>query len=434
MAKTIVGLFDTFPHAQNVVEQLINAGIDRSNVSVVSRNRTGMSDASTESSAAEAAGAGAIGGTVLGGTLGLLVGIGALAIPGIGPVIAAGPLAAALGSTALGAGIGAAAGGLIGALVGAGVPEEDANMYAEGVRRGGTLVTVNAEDTMADRAYSIMQQNGASDIDTQAAGWRESGWNRFDESAEPYELGDDGASNWEESSKLGTAGGTVAGAATGAAMGSVAGPVGTVIGGVAGAAVGAGVGAAGDAAGEAAEDSADGDMRRTRSRGYYDYEHRGDREHSDSPRSNWEESSKVGTAGGTVAGAATGAAMGSVAGPVGTVVGGAAGAVVGAGAGAAGDAAGEAAEDRGWGWSDYERDFRSDYDTRYANSGYTWDNYSTAYRYGYDVAMDPRYKGRHWDDIETTLHGAWDENRYGPWERFKDAVRHSWERTKDAVR
>jgi hypothetical protein len=160
----------------------------------------------------------------------------------------------------------------------------------------------------------------------------------------------------------------------------------------------------------------------------------GDTEYGDSAKDNWEESSKVGTAGGTVAGAATGAAIGSAGGPVGTVIGGVAGAAAGAVTGAAGDAAGEAAEDRSYGtWNDYENDFRSDYDTNYANSGYSWDQYSLAYRYGYDVSVDPRYEGRQWDEIESTLHGGWDENVYGPWDRFKDAVRHGWQRTKAAL-
>ena len=91
---------------------------------------------------------------MLGGVLGLLVGVGAHAIPGIGPVLAAGSLAAALGtagaSTLVGAGLGAATGGIVGGLVGLGIPEEDATMYAEGARRGGTLVTAQVADNLAD--------------------------------------------------------------------------------------------------------------------------------------------------------------------------------------------------------------------------------------------------------------------------------------------
>jgi len=361
---------------------------------------------------------------VVGGVLGLLVGIGALAIPGIGPVIAAGPLVAALGTAAAGAGIGAAAGGLLGALVGAGIPEEEAHLYAEGVRRGGSLVTVSTDESMASTAYSVLRRHNAVDVDERGQMYREQGWERFDPDAGPYPEsssynayagagsypGDSARTDWEESSKVGTAAGTVAGAATGAAIGSAGGPVGTVVGGVAGAAVGAGVGAAGDAAGEAAEDAAQGeddtrvrsdavdtmrpdydesirplssagagtgydDTRSTTSTGdyragtvssatlggttvpprsqprMYDTEsrsrvdYRDDTDTGDSAKNEWQESSKVGTAGGTVAGAATGAAIGAAGGPVGSVVGGVAGAAVGGGVGAAGDAAGEAAED-----------------------------------------------------------------------------------------
>jgi hypothetical protein len=120
-------------------------------------------------------------GAVLGGIAGLLVGAGALAIPGIGPIVAAGPLAAAL----TGAGLGAAAGGLIGALAGWGIPEEEAGLYAEGVRRGGTLVGVTAEGARVQKAADILERNGAVDIERRSAEWRESGWTGYDKDAEP---------------------------------------------------------------------------------------------------------------------------------------------------------------------------------------------------------------------------------------------------------
>ena len=261
MAKTIVGLFDTFAEAQTVVQDLVNNGFSRDAISLVANDARGEYANYNANAVGDSAGAGAatgaVTGAVGGGVIGLLVGIGALAIPGIGPVLAAGPLVSALGAagaaTVAGAGIGAVAGGLVGALIGAGVPEEHAHVYTEGVRRGGTLVTVNADDTMANSAYSIMQRHGAVDVDSRGTSYRESGWSRFDPEAGPYN-----ANDWERSSKVGTAAGTAAGAATGAAIGSVAGPVGTVVGGIAGAATGAGVGAAGDVAGRKADDQ-DGD-------------------------------------------------------------------------------------------------------------------------------------------------------------------------------
>lgn len=277
-AKNVVGLFDNSSDAQAALQDLRDAGFTGDDISFVANNArgdygdysdTGRGD--TDSEAAEGAGVGATGGAVLGGLAGLLVGLGALAIPGIGPVIAAGTLATTLGSTALGAGIGAAAGGLTGALVGAGIPEEDANVYSEGVRRGGALITVRADDDdEANRAADIMDRHNVVDIDRRGQEYRSGGWSGFDANAQPadrssgvrdasYTAGGDadrniGGDDYARSSKVGTAGGAVAGAATGAAIGSAGGPVGTVIGGVAGAVTGGGVGAAGDAAGAEATD------------------------------------------------------------------------------------------------------------------------------------------------------------------------------------
>src|SRR5687768_8863649 len=181
MAKQVVGLFDNMQDAHAAVQELTNAGFTADDVSIVANNSSGEygvgdgGDGGSE--AAEGAGAGATGGAVLGGLGGLLVGLGALAIPGIGPVVAAGTLGTALASTAVGAGLGAAAGGLVGALVGVGIPEEDANVYAEGVRRGGALVTVTADsDSDADRAADILDSYNVVDIDERSSSYRAGGW------------------------------------------------------------------------------------------------------------------------------------------------------------------------------------------------------------------------------------------------------------------
>ena len=202
MAKTVVGLFDTTDEANTVVTDLVNQGFNRNDISVVANDAagkykqtgtgtttTGTTTASGNADgedAADAAGSGAVSGTMVGGGLGLLVGLGALLIPGIGPVIAAGPIATVLGMTAAGAGIGAAAGGLIGALTHAGVPEDDANYYAEGVKRGGTLVMVAAPDDRAQTAYDVMQNHGAVDIDERAEDYRKEGFQKFDPNSQPY--------------------------------------------------------------------------------------------------------------------------------------------------------------------------------------------------------------------------------------------------------
>lgn len=198
MAKTIVGLFSTANEAQSVLKDLVSNGFKREDIGVVANNAKGehaANDTTTtanmpgedkgETKAEDDAGTGAVGGTFIGGALGLLVGIGALAIPGIGPVVAAGTLATLLGTTALGAGIGAGIGGLIGALVGMGVPKEDAEYYHEGVRRGGTLVTVKSDDQMAQQAYDIMQKHGAADIEERGVEYKQSGYQGYDPNAQP---------------------------------------------------------------------------------------------------------------------------------------------------------------------------------------------------------------------------------------------------------
>jgi uncharacterized protein (TIGR02271 family) len=173
--KTIVGLFDKFSEAEAVVRDLERAGFDRATVSVIANEsaRTGAKVTTTAGEgggqAVEGAGAGAVVGGVAGGVAGLIASLAGLAIPGIGPVIAAGPLVAAL----TGAGVGAVAGGLIGALTTAGVPEEHARYYEEGVRRGGTLVLVSASDTDADRVMEIMNRHSPVDIEERAGQWRQ---------------------------------------------------------------------------------------------------------------------------------------------------------------------------------------------------------------------------------------------------------------------
>lgn len=200
--RTVSGLFDDRMQAERAIQALMNAGYTRNDISVTMRDRqdTRQLAEDTGTKAGEAAGAGAVTGTVLGGLGGLLVGAGLLAIPGIGPILAAGQLAAVVGSgtaiagaTAAGAGIGAAAGGLIGALVGLGIPEEQANTYAEGVRRGGVLVLVHANDeSRYAHAASILRSNGAVDVDARRNEYRAQGWERFDEKAPDYDLNDRG--------------------------------------------------------------------------------------------------------------------------------------------------------------------------------------------------------------------------------------------------
>jgi uncharacterized membrane protein len=176
MTKTVVALYDDIQQAHDAVRDLTSTGISRENISLVTNDAEGSysqqltRDAETNietSSTAENVGKGAGAGAVLGGLGGLVVGLGALAIPGIGPVVAAGPIAAALA----GAGIGAAAGGLVGALVDLGIPEEEAMLYSEGVRHGGSLVSVQAEDRYVDRVIDILNHHQPIDLNERRTQW-----------------------------------------------------------------------------------------------------------------------------------------------------------------------------------------------------------------------------------------------------------------------
>lgn len=198
MTRTVVALFDNFSTANAALRELVDNGFSRDDISMMANDRSGeygryleSGDAVGDTSgAAQGAGVGAGIGAALGGLGGLLVGLGALTIPGIGPVIAAGPLAAALTGLA-GAGAGAVAGGvaggLIGALVDMGVPEETAQYYAEGVRRGGHLITVRTADHMTDRAVDILNRHDPIDINERATQWRQSGWAGFNPEGDVYQ-------------------------------------------------------------------------------------------------------------------------------------------------------------------------------------------------------------------------------------------------------
>jgi len=163
MAKAVFGLVDTERQAEIIVENLKVAGFRNNDISVLFPDKGGTRDFAHEKAtkAPEGAAAGAGTGTVVGGVLGWLVGIGSLAIPGVGPFIAAGPIMAALA----GAGVGAAVGGLSGALIGLGIPEYEAKQYEGKIRQGNILISVHSEDRdEVKRAKEIFERAGAHDI------------------------------------------------------------------------------------------------------------------------------------------------------------------------------------------------------------------------------------------------------------------------------
>lgn len=186
MRRTIIAVYDDASTGHHVVDELVSAGIDRSNIGFAMQDREGKGarylTGDDDVTAAEGAGFGA----VVGGLTGLLVGLGSLMIPGVGPILAAGPLISALAGTAIGIGAGAVTGGLVGGLVDLGVPEDEAGMYAEAVRRGSTLVTATVHQDQLDTATRVMQNHNPVDIDTRVTQWRAKGWETFDPTVDTY--------------------------------------------------------------------------------------------------------------------------------------------------------------------------------------------------------------------------------------------------------
>src|SRR3954466_14055354 len=163
--KSVFGIAKSYSQAERIVEDLQTAGFSPSEISVLMPDTHGRHDMGhvKATKAPEGATTGATTGGVVGGVIGLLAGIGALAIPGVGPFIAAGPIMAALS----GAAVGAATGGVVGGLIGLGIPEIEAKRYEEKLKRGNYLVAVHADESEdVDRAKDIFKAAGAEDIST----------------------------------------------------------------------------------------------------------------------------------------------------------------------------------------------------------------------------------------------------------------------------
>ena len=178
--KTVSKVYDSYAQARAAVDDLERAGVPSSDVSLVANKHVSADYADVDEVSDAAKGAG-IGGA-LGGGAGLLAGIGLLAIPGLGPVVAAGWLAA----TAVGAAAGAATGGIVGALVDAGIDREHADVYSESIRRGGTLVTARVQDGDVAKVEAILAGYKPIDPLTRGEAYRKEGWKTFDPKAPAY--------------------------------------------------------------------------------------------------------------------------------------------------------------------------------------------------------------------------------------------------------
>ena len=274
MAKSVFGIARTEEQAIRIANDLRAAGFSHNDISVLFPDKQGTRDFAHEqhTKAPEGAVSGVVTGGIIGGALGWLVGIGSLAIPGLGPFIAAGPILAALGGVAAGG----TAGGIVGALVGMGIPEYEAKRYEGKIREGNILISVHADNSdEVSRAKDIFRNAGAEDI-----------------------------------------------AYTG-------------------------------------EESVKGQERDT------SYE-------ASVPRSTQPYDAQP--------------------------------------------------------YMSYEPMFRQDFTTMYGHTGRAYADYEPAYRYGYTLATDPRYRDRDWEVIEPEAKRGWAEDGRGTWEEFKDAIRRARER------
>ncbi len=421
--RTVVALFDRFEDAQQAVQALHDAGFLRDDINMIARDVNGdytryldenPQGATQDVSDGAAAGAGA--GAILGGLGGLLVGLGALAIAGIGPVLAAGPIVTALA----GAGVGALAGGLIGALVDLGIPEEHANIYAEGVRRGGTLVVVRTQDAQAEQARAILNRFNPVDIENRSQTWRDNHWTGFDQNnqeltADQMEFNRSSAAmpvtgsevnrdmNRDVNSDLTLDQQTDTTSQQAQNQDRYT----------------TGMGSQNTASGDWNQSGTMGSGSSTQSNQDMDRSGSGDipvtgdqsRQHDhmgDSFDSGMDQHltddvySAERSHDEIVDIPVTGARMDSE-----NV---------------------EEVDVTPIDWDSYDPIFQRDYQTRYGSTGYGYDYYQPAYRYGYDLASDPRFEGYDWVSLEPVARQNWQRRGLsGAWDDVKDAVRRAWE-------
>ncbi len=185
MTQTVSALYDDHADARQAVSDLKTAGVPERDISLVANDAHGEHAGDRGDAAADDAGKGAGIGAAVGGLGGLLAGLGVLAIPGLGPVVAVGWLASTAVGALAGSAVGAAAGGIVGALTGAGVSEDDAHVYAEGVRRGGTLVSARVPDDMASAVREMLARRNV-DLGARRQAYATEGWTRFNPAAPAY--------------------------------------------------------------------------------------------------------------------------------------------------------------------------------------------------------------------------------------------------------
>jgi uncharacterized protein (TIGR02271 family) len=403
MTRTVVALYDNFNDAQAAVEELVAVGISRDNISLVASdasgqyaNRINTSSTMTEDedvSGGEGAGFGAV--------VGALVGLGAMIIPGVGPVIAAGPLVAGLIGAGVGAAAGAITGGITANLIDMGVDETYANYYSEGVKRGGTLLTAQVDEQYLNTARDVMNRHNPVEIDSRSSSWGQSEFSgastvNTGSSGSGYSGGSDDQAHLEvveEELQVGK---------REVERGGVR--VHTYV-----------------------TETPVQEQVNLREEHVTVERHPVNRQATSADFMTGEETYEV-----------TEMAEEPVVSKQARVV---EEVVVSKDVDQRTETVSDTVrrkdvevEQMGTGTSSayspfetYSAQFRNHYNTSYGSTGYGYDYYTPAYQYGYNLATDPRYGSYQWSDMESNAREHWESSNQGTWENIKDAVRHAWD-------
>lgn len=420
MAHTVVALYDDFDTARRVVEELVSSGFDREDISIVANDEKGSMGSSLKGGGHDHDDVKAGEGAGFGAVVGTLIGLGVALIPGIGPVVAAGPLAAAL-MAGIGAAAGAATGGIAASLIDLGMSEDEAGYYNEGIRSGGTLVTVNLdEDTHVNRAQDIMNRYNPIDVNERYGSMT---------SDTGISSGMSGTQTQTGSQQRGT---MQSGSSTRNvdAGDQVSLPIVEEELHVGKRTVEEGVARVRSYVTETPVEEqvrlreehvtverrpvdrpADADaMNAFREQTVEVTERREEpvvskqariveeviigkevEEHTETIRDTVRRTD-VEVEQGTMSSSGSGVTYRP--------------------------------------YTDYETDFRTHYTSNYGSSGYTFDQYTPAYRYGYTLATTDRYRDQDWNQLEPEARRYWEERNPNTWDRFGDSIREAWDRVR----
>jgi len=452
MDQTVVGLFDHISDAQQVVSELAKAGFSRDKISLVVGDQANeyakhLNKGTTNTAASGAAdddvtaGEGAGFGAAVGALTGVIAGLGLMAIPGIGPVLGAGPLIAGLTGAGVGAVAGAATGGVVAGLIKSGLPEEDAQYYAEGVRRGGALVTVTGPEDMARKAYEIMNRNNAVNIDERVATWRQSGWKGYDAKAQPYSAQDIQKFRQSYSKPASTTTKTTSSTQSTQPTRTMKNNEERVLPVVE------------EELQVGKREVEKGTVRVyqtvtekpvseqvTLREEHVNIERRPvDRAMSSADQTAFKdqtfemtehaEQAVVSKQARVIEEVVIGKEVTQRTETINDTV---RRTDVKVEQGSTTNTSSTRSQGMTSGYDTYANDYQTHYNKNYARSGYSFDQYSPAYRYGYNLGSDKTYSNRNWSDVESNVRDQWESRNKGTWDDFKDAVRYGWERVKNA--